>query len=90
MWRVEYQKRFLKELARLQPAVRKRAEVIAFEEMPRSNPFQLGYVEKMTGYKDKYKIRIGEFRMGLTIDSKISLITFERVADRKDIYRVFP
>ena len=90
MWRAEYKKRFLKELARLPPHIREKAEEIVFKEMPGVDPFRVGYVEKMTGYANKHKIRVGSYRIGLTIDTGASLVTFERVADRKDIYRVFP
>lgn len=90
MWRVEYQKRFLKELAALPEPVQKKIELFAFNEMTRKNPFEVGCIEKMSGYPDKYKARFGEFRVGLTIDSKNSVVRFERVANRKDIYRFFP
>jgi len=90
MWRVRLQKRFLKEMALLPPHIRKKVEEIALRVMPKSDPFQLGYVEKMTGYADKYKIRVGQFRIGLTIDSTNRVVLFERVADRKDIYKIFP
>lgn len=90
MWRVEYQKRFLKELSALPNKVRKKIELFVFNEMPGKSPFDLGGVEKMSGYPDKYKVRFGEFRVGLTIDSKNSIVRFERVANRKDIYKIFP
>ena len=61
MWRVEYTKRFLKELASLPKAVQQRAEMIVFQELHSTNPFELGYLEKMTGYPDKYKIRVGDY-----------------------------
>lgn len=44
----------------------------------------------MTGYKDKYRIRIGDYRIGLTIDIKEKIITLNRIAHRKDIYNIFP
>ncbi|MEI6233932.1 MAG: type II toxin-antitoxin system RelE/ParE family toxin [Planctomycetota bacterium] len=90
MWRVEYQKRFLKELAALPNPFRKRIETFAFNEMPGQNPFGLGCIEKMAGYPDKYKARFGEFRAGLTIYSKSKVVRFERVGNRKEIYRTFP
>lgn len=70
--------------------IRTRAEKIVFEEMPSHNPFDLGYVERMKGYLDKYKIRLGNYRIGVTIDKSNNLIILQRVAHRKDIYRTFP
>ena len=90
MWRVEYTKRFLKELASLPQAIQKRVEPIVFEELECSNPFALGYLEKMQGYGDKYKLRVGDYRVGLTIDKQNQIIICERVVHRQKIYNVFP
>ncbi|MBF0412592.1 MAG: type II toxin-antitoxin system RelE/ParE family toxin [Desulfamplus sp.] len=90
-WHVEYTKTFLKELAELPEEVQKRVEEVAFNELPASqNPFGIGYIEQMTGYRDKYKIRIGNYRIGITITKKEKLIICQRIAHRKDIYRIFP
>lgn len=56
MWKVEYTKRFLKDLAALPQEIQTRVEPIVFQELESENPFDLGYLEKMTGYTDKYKI----------------------------------
>jgi mRNA interferase RelE/StbE len=58
------------ELAALPSEDRKRIEPIVFEELKSENPFNLGYFEKMSGYTDKYKIRVGSYRIGITIDRK--------------------
>jgi len=89
-WKVEYTKTFLKELAQLPKEIQSRGEEIAFKELPSENPFEIGYVEQMTGYRDKYKIRIGNYRMGITVIKNEKLIICQRIAHRKDIYRVFP
>jgi mRNA interferase RelE/StbE len=90
MWKVEYTKRFLKELSELPKEIQAQAEGIVFGELLAANPFSLGYLERMTGYPDKYKIRIGNFRIGITIDKQNSSIICQRIAHRKDIYRIFP
>ena len=68
MWKVEYTKHFLKELFRLPKETQIKAEKIVFDELLSSNPFELGYTERMTGYPNKYKIRLGDYRIGITID----------------------
>ena len=83
-------KRFLKELDSLPESIRNRAESVVFEELRCYMPFSLGYIEKMTGYADKYKIRIGSYRIGLTINKTEKLIVCQRIAHRKDIYNIFP
>lgn len=90
MWKVEYTKHFLKELSQLPGDIRTRAESIVFGELLNENPFSLGYIERMTGYPDKYKIRIGDYRIGITIIKNDKLIVCQRIAHRKDIYRIFP
>lgn len=90
MWKVEYTNRFLKELAELPKEIQSQAEGIVFHELLTANPFSLGYLERMKGYSDKYKIRVGDYRIGITIDKKNNLIICQRIANRKDIYRTFP
>jgi mRNA interferase RelE/StbE len=43
---------------------------------------------KMKGYKNAYRIRIGNYRMGVLINE--NTIEIARVAHRKDIYKLFP
>ncbi len=90
MWKVEYTKRFLKELSKLPKEIQINAEKIVFDELLSIDPFELGYLEHMTGYPDKYKIRIGRYRIGITIDKTKKLLICQRIAHRKDIYRIFP
>ncbi|MEW6664286.1 MAG: type II toxin-antitoxin system RelE/ParE family toxin [Thermodesulfobacteriota bacterium] len=90
MWKVEYKKRFLKELAKLPRDVQSQAEKVVFEDLICENPFDLGYLEHMIGYTGKYKIRIGQYRIGITLDNRKKVVVCDRVAHRKDIYRLFP
>jgi mRNA interferase RelE/StbE len=57
-----------------------------FGELLTTNPFLLGYLERMAVYPDKYKIRIGSYRIGITIDKQNNLIICQHIAHRKDIY----
>lgn len=45
-------------------------------------------LKKLTGYKNVYRIKIGDYRIGVFIES--NTVEFSRVVHRKDIYRVFP
>lgn len=90
MWKVEYTKCFLKELSELPKEIQAQTEGIVFEELLTDSPFTLGYVERMKGYPNKYKIRLGNYRIGITIDKQANLITCQRATHRKDIYRIFP
>ncbi|MBI5892728.1 MAG: type II toxin-antitoxin system RelE/ParE family toxin [Deltaproteobacteria bacterium] len=90
MWKVEYTKRFLKELSELPKEIQAQVEGIVFGELFNANPFSTGHLERMKGYPDKYKIRVGNYRIGITIDKQNNLIICQRIAHRKDIYRIFP
>jgi mRNA interferase RelE/StbE len=45
MWKIEYNKRFLKELTSLPKEVQPRVESIVFSELEADNPFELGYIK---------------------------------------------
>ncbi len=89
MWKIEYKNRFLKELSKLPEGVQTQAEKMVFEDLICENPFVLGYLEQMKGYPGKYKIRIGQYRIGVTIDKQKKVLVCNRIAHRKDIYRLF-
>lgn len=55
MWKVEYKRKFLKELATLPANIQSRVKVIVFNELETDNPLDLSYISKMKGYKNKYK-----------------------------------
>jgi mRNA interferase RelE/StbE len=45
-------------------------------------------IKKMKGAPHHYRIRIGDYRIGVVINGKI--IVFERCLHRRDIYKYFP
>ncbi len=68
---------------------RQQIENFVFEELPALSSIEAdGKIEKMTGYKNHYKIRFGDYRVGLLKQNKI--IELQRVLNRKEIYRFFP
>ncbi|CAM3708132.1 type II toxin-antitoxin system RelE/ParE family toxin [Mucilaginibacter galii] len=49
---------------------------------------QINNIKKLTGYKEFYRVRIGNYRIGIRYtDDNITLI---RCLHRKDIYQVWP
>jgi len=90
MWKTEYKKTFLKELSKIPTSVRTKIEKIVFKELICDNPYKLGLIEKLKGYDNIFKIRVGDLRIGLTHDNNTNTITLNRVANRKDIYKMFP
>jgi len=45
-------------------------------------------IRKLRGFEKDYRIRIGDYRLGLIIDNQI--VEFIRCLHRKDIYKYFP
>ncbi|MFB2972811.1 MULTISPECIES: type II toxin-antitoxin system RelE family toxin [Aerosakkonema] len=80
----------MKELAALPAEIQSRVEPIVFQELESENPFELGYLQKLKGYSDKYKIRVGVYRIGITVEEETNTLICERIAHRKEIYRIFP
>ncbi|HID86426.1 MAG TPA: type II toxin-antitoxin system RelE/ParE family toxin [Anaerolineae bacterium] len=90
MWRAEYAPTFLKDFKRLPKAVQGRVERIAFGEEILHDPFLGGKTQKLRGYRDYYKIRIGDYRIGLRLDFEQRVVEFRRVLHRSRVYRKFP
>jgi len=87
--KIIYKKRFLKDLAKLPSEARKAVEKFAFEETPKLKALgESGKIEQMKGYKGYYKARFGSYRVGFQVEG--DQLSFERVLDRKEIYRYFP
>jgi len=45
-------------------------------------------IKKLKGYKTAYRVRIGDYRIGLLIENGI--VIFVVIGHRKDIYKIFP
>ena len=45
-------------------------------------------LKKLQGYKTFYRLRLGEYRIGIEVDD--DLIIFVRFLHRRDVYRYFP
>ncbi len=45
-------------------------------------------LKKLQGFKSAYRIRIGDYRIGIFIEG--NTIQFARVLNRKEIYKYFP
>ena len=45
-------------------------------------------IKKLSGYKNSYRIRLGNYRMGIVIES--NTVIFAAFDHRSDIYKYFP
>ena len=85
-----YKKTFLKDLTKLPSDYQERVEKLVFEDIPQTdNISAIAEMKRMKGYKDYYRIRIGDYRIGCKIERQGEII-FYRVKSRSDIYKIFP
>lgn len=90
MWRCIYTPQFLKDLNRLPKRERGRISEIAFGDAIKVDPLMGGKAEKLRGYSQYYRFRVGDYRVGWRLDFELNQIKFLRVRHRKDFYRYFP
>ena len=87
--KTEFNRYFLKDLDKL-PTRELKAEVAAIilAVEAAESLAEINNVKKLKGYKAAYRIRIGDFRVGLLLAQ--NTVEFVRVVNRKDIYKLFP
>ncbi|HEX7585362.1 MAG TPA: type II toxin-antitoxin system RelE/ParE family toxin [Prolixibacteraceae bacterium] len=86
---IRVNKVFLKELAKLPARERQKVEKLLFEEVENyKSPTQIPNFRKLKGYRNYYKIRFGDYRVGLKLED--DTLYFERILHRKDIYKFYP
>lgn len=84
-----YNKKFLKDLAGIPHNERISIEKFVFETLLNCNDLEnIGKIEKLKGHEKYYKVRFGNYRVGLRIENETVIL--ERVLHRKDIYKYFP
>jgi mRNA interferase RelE/StbE len=87
--KVEYSKKFLKQLAAVPGDIRSKIESFVFEELvSTSSIFEMGKVEKLKGYDGFYKVRFGNYRLGLVVENEVIIV--KTVMHRREIYKFFP
>jgi mRNA interferase RelE/StbE len=86
---VEYHKSFERDLRRVRDRnLLARIEAVLFELEGSESLDPIPNVKVMKGHPDYFRIRIGDYRLGLKrIDSGVKIIRF---LSRGDIYRKFP
>lgn len=86
---VEFLDKFNKDVDKLKDAKAKDALIKAISKVEKAATLlEIPNLKKLKGEKFAYRIRIGEYRIGLYIEDNI--VEFARIVHRKDIYKVFP
>ena len=86
---VEYSAGFTRDLRRIRSSdIRQRALRKIEEIEDASAIIHVTHVVRMTGGGSYYRIRIGDYRLGITVQGDV--VTMLRFLHRRDIYRFFP
>jgi mRNA-degrading endonuclease RelE of RelBE toxin-antitoxin system len=87
---VKYRKKFLKDLKKLKnQEIYHKIYDIVFELMPKVEDIrEIMGIRPMKGCVNRYRIRIGDYRIGIEVESKE--VEVMRVLHRKEFYRYFP
>ncbi len=65
-----------------------RIEEVILYVMAVQKPTEIQNIKKMKGFKTAFRIRVGDYRIGVLIEK--DTVKFARIALRKDIYDIFP
>lgn len=87
--KVEFKKSFLKELKKLKNKSLKNSIADCIVQVESADSVaQIKNLKKLTGYDVHYRIRVGDYRIGVKIEK--DLFYFVVCEHRKEIYRGFP
>ena len=86
---IQFKESFLKDLRAVKDRdllarVNEIIQAVETAQTPQETPT----LKKLRGERNYFRIRIGDYRLGLKIEGQ--LVTFVRILNRKEIYRYFP
>lgn len=87
--KVEFLKNFSKDLDKLKVQSTQKALLQIIHTIEKVERFeQIPNTKKLKGHKSAYRIRIGDYRLGIFFEN--SVVILARFVHRKDIYKIFP
>lgn len=80
---------FLRDVKKLRDAKVRRAVASAISNAEQAPSIeQVRGVKRLSGHREYYRIRIGDWRLGLILQGDV--ISFVRCLNRREVYRYFP
>ncbi len=87
--KTEFKESLAKDLKKVKDKTLLRRVKEAIEQVEQAaNPQEIGNLKHLTGGDHYYRLRLGDYRIGLTMQD--DTIVFVRFLNRKEIYRFFP
>jgi len=85
----EFEKAFVRDFKKLKSKELASAISEAIKQVSDASTLsEINNLKKLSGYKSAFRIRIGDYRIGVIIERNI--VTFVAFAHRKEIYKRFP
>lgn len=86
---VKFQASFSRDVKKIKDKGTRKQIQAAVEQVEQAPTLQgITNLKKLEGYGNAYRIKVGEYRIGLWIENDV--VIFIRCLPRKDIYRKFP
>ena len=87
--KVEFKASFARDLKKVRDKrLKERVREIIEQVEQVDNLQDMTNIKKLQGELDYYRIRVGDYRLGLSIEG--DTVVFVRFLHRKDVYRYFP
>jgi mRNA interferase RelE/StbE len=81
-------KSFQKDIQKLDASTKKQISEIVLQITQAPTLHQISNVKKIMGFKNSFRIKLGNYRIGIRIESETVILV--RILHRKDIYKYFP
>lgn len=85
---INFDKVFKKDATKLSPNIKNAVSQLVIEVQKAQSLESIVGIKKLKGYKSYFRVRIGDYRVGLYIENDV--VIFSRALHRKDIYKYFP
>lgn len=86
---IQYNRKFKKDLDRLnEKKIKATLKAVIQELKEKPNLAEVKGVKKIAGHPTAYRLRIGNYRLGLYYHEGI--VSLQRFVKRNDIYKIFP
>lgn len=87
--RVDFKRSFAKDLKKIRSDTLRAQILSVIEHVEQASSLdELGNLKRLTSDGAYYRIRVGDYRIGLLLDDQT--VVFVRFLHRRDIYRYFP
>jgi mRNA interferase RelE/StbE len=88
--KIIFDKSFHKSLDQKLPRHIARQLNVVIDDLESANDiYQIAGVKKLSGFKNYYRLRLGDYRLGLELENKYT-VRIIIICHRKDIYKQFP